>query len=110
MSEVHLGIAKALALLENITVHQAASALGSGVRVSAQDTVPYCLWVAALHLNDYEEAMWTTVAGLGDRDTTCAIVGGIVAMSTGIESIPLSWTESREPIPAWFLYSGPDPN
>ncbi|HTT21557.1 MAG TPA: ADP-ribosylglycohydrolase family protein [Candidatus Sulfotelmatobacter sp.] len=110
MSEVHLGIMKALALLENITVEQAASALGTGVRVSAQDTVPFCLWAAALHLNDYEEAMWVTVAGLGDRDTTCAIVGGIVALSAGVENIPPSWVASREPIPAQFLYPSPDQN
>jgi ADP-ribosylglycohydrolase len=106
MSEVHLRIAKALALLENTTVEQAASALGSGAQVSAQDTVPFRLWAAALHLNHYEEAMWSTVAGLGDRDTTCAIVGGIVVMSAGLESIPPSWIKAREPLPAWFLYSG----
>jgi ADP-ribosylglycohydrolase len=44
---------------------------------------------------------------VGDRDTTCAIVGGIVAMSAGVESIPPSWIESREPLPAWFLYPKP---
>ena len=110
MSEVHLGIVKALALLENSTVEQATSALGNGVRVSAQDTVPFCLWAAALHLSNYEKAMWATVAGLGDRDTTCAIVGGIVAMSAGVENIPPAWIECREPIPAWFLYSKPDQN
>ena len=38
------------------------------------------LWCAARHLGNYEEALWTTVSGLGDRDTTCAIVGGIVAL------------------------------
>ena len=110
MSEVRLGIVKALAFLENITVEQAASALGTGVRVSAQDTVPFCLWAAALHLNDYVEAMWATVTGLGDRDTTCAIVGGIVALSAGVESIPPSWVASREPISAHFLCASPDQN
>lgn len=103
MSEVHLRISKALALLENTTVDRAASALGSGAQVSAQDTVPFCLWAAALHLNHYEEAMWATVSGLGDRDTTCAIVGGIVVMSAGLESIPSSWIKTREPLPVWFL-------
>jgi len=63
MSEVQLRISLALALLENATVDQAASALGSGAQVSAQDTVPFCLWAAALHLNHYEEAMWATVSG-----------------------------------------------
>ena len=94
----------ALALWKNITVEQAASALGSGAQVSAQDTVPFCLWAAALHLNHYEAAMWATVSGLGDRDPTCAIVGGIVVMSAGVESIPPSWIKAREPMPAWFLH------
>jgi len=103
MSEVHLRIAKALALLESATVDQAASALGNGAQVSAQDTVPFCLWAAALHLNHYEEVMWATVSASGDRDTTCAIVGGIVVMSAGLESIPFSWIKAREPLPVWFL-------
>jgi ADP-ribosylglycohydrolase len=42
--------------------------------------------------------MWSTVSGLGDRDTTCAIVGGIVALSAGRESIPEAWLKAREPI------------
>jgi len=103
MSEVHLRIVKALALLENSTVEEAASTLGTGAHVSAQDTVPFSLWAAARHLDSYEEALWATVSGLGDRDTTCAIVGGIVVMSAGVESIPPSWIKAREPIPVWFL-------
>ena len=35
--------------------------------------------------------------------TTCATVGGIVAMSAGLESIPSSWIKAREPLPACFL-------
>lgn len=38
--------------------------------------------------HDYEAALWLTVSGLGDRDTTCAIVGGIVITCTGSEGIP----------------------
>lgn len=110
MSDVHLGIVKALALPAGTTVEAAVGALGNGSKVSAQDTVPFSLWAAAHHLGDYQEALWTTVSGLGDRDTTCAIVGGIVAMSAGIKSIPASWLEAREPIPAWFLYPDPDHN
>jgi ADP-ribosylglycohydrolase len=109
-SEVQLGIGKALALPNGTTVEAAVAALGNGAKVSAQDTVPFCLWAAAHHLDDYQDALWTTVRGLGDRDTTCAIVGGIVAMSAGFESIPKSWLESREPIPAWFLYPEPGQN
>jgi ADP-ribosylglycohydrolase len=110
MSEVHLGIINALALPNDTTVEAAVAALGNGAKVSAQDTVPFSLWAAAHHLDDYQDALWTTVSGLGDRDTTCAIVGGIVATSASVESIPPSWLESREPIPAWFLYQAPRSN
>jgi ADP-ribosylglycohydrolase len=72
--------------------------LGSGYRVIASDTVPFALWCAARHLDDYAEALWATVAGLGDRDTTCAIVGGIVALSAGRASIPADWLAAREPL------------
>jgi ADP-ribosylglycohydrolase len=109
-SEVRRGIVRALALPNDTTVEAAVAALGNGTRVSAQDTVPFALWAAASHLYNYEDALWTTVSGLGDRDTTCAIVGGIVAMSSGVESIPLGWIQAREPLPAWFLYPAPDPN
>jgi ADP-ribosylglycohydrolase len=68
--------------------------LGTGARISAQDTVPFCIWVAAHHLHDYEAALRTTAWGRGDVDTTCAIVGGIVAMSA--TEIPASWVERRE--------------
>jgi ADP-ribosylglycohydrolase len=70
--------------------------LGSGQNVSAQDTVPFCLWSAAYHLDDYEAALWNTAKGLGDVDTTCAIVGGIVAMSA--PEIPEQWLKRREPL------------
>ena len=75
----------------------AVQTLGSGREVSAQDTVPFCLWSAAYHLENYEEALWWTVKGMGDRDTTCAIVGGIVALSA--PGIPADWLRHREPLP-----------
>ncbi len=78
----------------------AVDALGTGDYVSAQDTVPFCLWSAAYHLDDFVEAMWWTVSGLGDRDTTCAIVGGIVALSSG--GAPPDWVRKREPLPEGF--------
>jgi ADP-ribosylglycohydrolase len=70
--------------------------LGTGSKVTAADTVPFSLWCAARHLGNYEEALWTTVSGLGDRDTTCAIVGGIVALSCAPEAIPAAWFAARE--------------
>ena len=82
-------------------VQIAAARLGNGSAVTAPDTVPFALWCAARHLSSYEEALWTTVSGLGDRDTTCAIVGGVVVMYVGAGSIPAEWLEHREQIPAW---------
>ena len=73
--------------------------LGNGSLISAPDTVPFCLWCAAHQLDDFEEALWLTVAGLGDRDTTCAIVGGIVAANVGADKIPAQWREKRESLP-----------
>jgi ADP-ribosylglycohydrolase len=81
----------------------AASMLGSGYQVSALDTVPYALWCAGQFLDDYEEALWQTASGLGDIDTTCAMVGGIVVLYTGVENIPEDWITRREPLPGWPL-------
>ena len=71
-------------------------ALGTGAKVSSADTVPFALWCAARHLGDFEEAMWTTVSGLGDRDTTCAIAGGVVALSVDRAALPAEWLAARE--------------
>jgi ADP-ribosylglycohydrolase len=92
------GIALAQTLPPDTSIEDAVRALGSGYKVTAPDTVPFTLWCAARHLDNYEEALWMTVSGLGDRDTTCAIVGGIVALSAGRESIPSSWLAAREPL------------
>lgn len=96
--ETRAGLDKARALPFEETPQTAAKVLGSGGRVLSCDTVPFALWCAARHLDDFEEAMWTTVAGLGDRDTTCAIAGGIVALSAGAASIPAAWRAAREPV------------
>ena len=95
-SDTRAGIIKARDLPRNNNVGTAVSILGNGSRVISQDTVPFALWCAARHLDCYEEALWTTVAGLGDRDTTCAIVGGIVALTEGGTAIPDEWIEARE--------------
>ncbi|SRR6266851_948218 len=102
-SDVRRGIQKAADLPQDTPVHAAVSVLGNGAMVTAQDTVPFALWSSACHLNDYQEALWATVSGLGDRDTTCAIVGGIVVMCAGVESIPQEWLNCREPIPRHLL-------
>lgn len=71
--------------------------LGTGREASAQDTVPFCLWCAAHNLDSFEDALWQTAKGMGDVDTTCAIVGGIVALSA--KDIPDEWLAQREPLP-----------
>ncbi len=104
-SFVRRGIQRAIDLPADFSVNDAVKVLGNGSRVSCPDTVPFALWCAATHLDNYEDAIWTTVSGLGDRDTTCAIVGGIVALSAGIDTIPKAWLDSCEPLPRHVLKS-----
>lgn len=94
------GLDVALALAPDASIVEAAKALGNGSGVTAPDTVPLCLWVVAHRSPAFEDALWTTVAALGDRDTTCAIVGGIVALLTGKDGIPVDWFSARESLPA----------
>lgn len=75
---------------------EVANVLGDGSEVTARDTVPFCLWVAARHLDSYEEALWTAIRVHGDIDTNCAIIGGIVALAQGAAGIPERWSRSRE--------------
>jgi ADP-ribosylglycohydrolase len=97
-TETYHELLKALELSFDVKPHIAARILGNGSRVIASDTIPFCLWCAARHANSYTDALWATVSGLGDRDTTCAIVGGIVALSAGRKSIPAEWLSAREPL------------
>ena len=90
------GILTALAIPLDEWEFTAAERLGNGSRVTAPDTVPFCLWCAAAHLTDYSEALWTAVRVGGDIDTNCAIIGGMVAMGGDIEAIPFAWRKQRE--------------
>ncbi|MGW6685306.1 ADP-ribosylglycohydrolase family protein [Streptomyces sp. NPDC054961] len=108
-SDVGSGLRVAAGFPARTSVRHAASVLGSGWRVSAPDTVPFALWSAAGHLDDLPEALWQTVAGWGDRDTTCAIAGGVVAARTGTAAVPPAWRAAREPIPAWSRWTPPQP-
>ncbi|MES4904859.1 MULTISPECIES: ADP-ribosylglycohydrolase family protein [unclassified Streptomyces] len=98
---VHDGIVHAIALPPTTTPRHAADLLGSGRRIRADDTVPFALWCAARHQNDLIAALWATAEGLGDVDTTCAIVGGVVGAGTGVSAVPADWLGRREPLPAW---------
>ncbi|MCA0352517.1 MAG: ADP-ribosylglycohydrolase family protein [Chloroflexi bacterium] len=100
-SQVAEGLAAAIQLDSATPIATVTARLGNGSKISAQDTVPFALWCTAQHLADFEQAIWLTLEGMGDCDTTCAIVGGIVATYTGIEGIPAAWREAREALPAW---------
>jgi ADP-ribosylglycohydrolase len=95
-SEVRSKILRTVKYTDHTPIDTAIAQLGVGYEITAQDTVPFCIWCAAKYLENFEEAMWYTVSGLGDRDTPCAIVGGIVAARVGLEGIPRSWREARE--------------
>ncbi|MFF1342932.1 ADP-ribosylglycohydrolase family protein [Streptomyces sp. NPDC058290] len=98
-SDVRSAVRVAARMSAHTSVRHAASVLGSGYRMSGPDTVPYALWCAAAHLDDLHEGLWSTVAGRGDIDTTCAIVGGVIAARTGVATLPPAWHAAREPLP-----------
>lgn len=76
----------------------AARTLGCGDNVSAQDTVPFCLWIVAHQRDAFEAALWLGATAGGDRDTVCAIVGGILA--TSVDALPQALLARRESLPA----------
>ncbi|MFE5539283.1 ADP-ribosylglycohydrolase family protein [Streptomyces sp. NPDC056492] len=98
-SDIRSGVRIAARMPEHTSVRHAAEVLGSGYRMSGPDTVPYALWCAAGHLDDLHEGLWSTVAGRGDIDTTCAMVGGVIAARTGTAALPPAWHAAREPLP-----------
>lgn len=96
-SQTRAGIAQAMDLPSEYSVDTAVSALGNGSKLTAPDTVPFCIWSAAKSHSNFARAMWTTVEGGGDMDTNCAIVGGIIA--AGDDRPPADWVARRETLP-----------
>ena len=80
---------------------EAATQLGNGQRSLAEETVPFCIWMASKSLTDYEQALWNAASSGGDMDTICAIVGGIVGARVGRKKIPFLLKQHREPLPDW---------
>lgn len=76
--------------------------VGNGSRITAVDTVPFCLWMAGRHKDSFDATILETVSVGGDMDTTAAIVGGIIASGMTLEDLPVDWREAREPLPKWF--------
>ncbi|MGK5637367.1 ADP-ribosylglycohydrolase family protein [Streptomyces sp. URMC 126] len=99
-SAVQAGLRRARDMLDYDDATTVAAVLGCGRRTSAHDTVPFALWSAARHLGDYTTGFWTTAAVGGDVDTTCAIVGGVIAAS-GRGRPPAAWLEATEALPGW---------
>jgi ADP-ribosylglycohydrolase len=97
-SKVRRGILLARTTPLEVPIADVARVLGNGSLVTAPDTVPFCIWMAAHHLNQYVAALGKTINAGGDCDTNAAIVGGIVALSAGREAIPADWLKAREPI------------
>ncbi|WP_328501342.1 ADP-ribosylglycohydrolase family protein [Streptomyces sp. NBC_00457] len=100
-STVGAGLRRARDMLDYADAATVAAVLGCGRRTTAHDTVPFALWSAARALGDYEEAFWTTAQVGGDVDTTCAIVGGVIAAGKA-GTPPGAWVERTEALPEWM--------
>src|SRR5690349_15277376 len=100
-SAVGAGLRRARDMLDYGDAATVAAVLGCGRRTTAHDTVPFALWSDARSLGDYETAFWTTAQVGGDVDTTCAIVGGILA-SGEAGTPPEAWARQVEALPEWM--------
>jgi len=89
-------INKSLSVPYHYNIETVKTILGNGSKIMVQDTVPFSIWCAAHNLNSFEEAIWKAVSVLGDRDTICAIVGGITIMSATEKSVSVNWVSSVE--------------
>jgi ADP-ribosylglycohydrolase len=94
-SDMKSKLNKVLYLDGNPSIKLLVKTLGNGIKMTAQDTVPIVLWMLSRYRNNVEECLWTTVSALGDRDTTCAMAGGISILSCNEESTP-DWTKNVE--------------
>jgi ADP-ribosylglycohydrolase len=105
-SDTKAKIAKAATLSPTCDIRTATAILGNGIKLTAQDTVPFALWCAAHQRTDFEAALWRAVNGLGDRDTICAIVGSIVSLSAPASTVPSQWLQQVEQVTesAFFLF------
>lgn len=88
-SDTKYKILSAASIKKESNIDFVVSVLGNGMRLTAQDTVPFCLWCAAYFYTSIEEALWKAVSALGDRDTICAIVGGMISLF--VDKLPEQW-------------------
>lgn len=93
-SDTKYKILSAVSIKKESSIDFIVSVLGNGMMLTAQDTVPFCLWCAAYYYTSIEEALWMAVSALGDRDTICAIVGGIISLY--VDEFPQQWLNYME--------------
>lgn len=79
-SDMKSKLNKALYLDGNPSIELLVKTLVNGIKMTAQDTVPIVIWMLSRYRNNFEECLWNTVSALGDRDTTCAMAGGVSAL------------------------------
>jgi ADP-ribosylglycohydrolase len=98
-SKVRRGLSLAAEIPPDTNAQEVARLLGNGSLVTAPDTVPYAVWCAAHHLDRFVDGLAFTISGGGDCDTNAAIVGGVIAVASGLGGIPQDWRDSKEPLP-----------
>lgn len=94
-SDLKSKLNKVLYLNGNPSIELLVKTLGNGIKMTAQDTVPIVIWMLSRYRNNFEECLWNTVSALGDRDTTCAMAGGISILCCDENSVP-DWTKNVE--------------
>lgn len=97
-SDTKSKISKSKSVPYSYQIETVKSILGNGTNMTSQDTVPFAIWCTAHNLESFEEGLWKAVSILGDRDTICAMVGGMSIMSSKTENIPNTWVTSVEKI------------
>ncbi len=97
-SDTKSKVLKSKSVSYNYQIESVKSILGNGTNMTSQDTVPFAIWCTAYNLENFEEGLWKAVSILGDRDTICAMVGGMLIMSSRKANIPSIWTASVEQI------------
>lgn len=94
-SDIKSKLNKCLYLDGNPSIELLVKTLGNGTKMTAQDTVPIVIWMLSRYRSNFEECIWNTVSALGDRDTTCAMAGGISILCCEENTVP-EWTKNVE--------------
>lgn len=67
-----------------------------GMDVSAQNSVPFALYSAAVNPGSFEDCLYCAALNSGDRDTVACMACGIVGGLLGFDSIPSHWVDKLE--------------